>query len=368
LWKHKFNSQTLIEALAASKRIFQTMNDKERQPHELPDPATGHRVVLRTSRLGELIERHDLESLSYFIVVDTDRTFMGVVQTADILVCLSATNEIERRKWQEMPVEALLQVRFGSAESPRTAAADTKNEIIACTAITEGSRLLALMRDDDVFLSWSMIHDSVRDTLVDAVTNLPTRAVFERRIPDEFERARRHGNSLGLMLVDVDHFKEINDSFGHSVGDAMLSRLACTIRDNLRSYDFVARYGGDEFIAILSGCQLDCIEIPIRRVQEGVNEVCEGTTLPMPRVSLSIGAAVIHEIDRHQSMADLFELADMCLYQAKEEGRDCAFKIEVAGGSVSPEPVKVETSASHQPPITVEPTTSLDSPTLGPSS
>jgi two-component system cell cycle response regulator len=138
----------------------------------------------------------------------------------------------------------------------------------------------------------------------------------------EMERGRREGKPVGVVLLDIDHFKSINDSLGHGAGDQVLKELARRIRAQLRSYDGLGRYGGEEFLLVLPGCDL---ETTIRRLDVIRRSIAEppfltdrGTTL----VTVSMGATV-SDGSEDGNCESLLQEADVALYRAKQGGRNC---------------------------------------------
>jgi diguanylate cyclase (GGDEF)-like protein len=160
-------------------------------------------------------------------------------------------------------------------------------------------------------------------SLTDPLTDLPNRRDLERRLREEIDRSARANENLGCLVIDVDHFKAINDRFGHSAGDAVLVELASAFRASLRSFDIVARFGGDEFVALLPGADLESS----RRVAEALCDVVSTLAVnhaphhdPI-RVSISVGA-VSHEPGAPEDAHKLLERADDAVYEAKRSGRN----------------------------------------------
>ncbi len=173
-----------------------------------------------------------------------------------------------------------------------------------------------------------------RTSLIDTLTGVNNRRFFEQRLGEEIDRAGRSGEPLACLFLDIDHFKRINDSFGHQVGDLVLAEVASQIRSQLRNNDVLARYGGEEFVALLSSANAQrAIEVAerIRRRIEG-HRITDhnGRTIA---VTLSIGvaeydptqASPMTEIDQQRFL----ELADQALYTAKRSGRN-----RVASGGI----------------------------------
>jgi len=147
---------------------------------------------------------------------------------------------------------------------------------IHCVPVLEGDRLVGVLTAEDLLLSWNRLNPLLKEAATDSVTELASRATFNRRLAEEWERAERSGQPLGLILIDVDNFKSINDECGHTTGDAVLCMVGSCLRRTLRVYDIVARYGGDEFAAICCNCEPQDIEAPIGRLQSAVQSL----TLP----------------------------------------------------------------------------------------
>jgi diguanylate cyclase (GGDEF)-like protein len=250
----------------------------------------------------------------YILATDDAGHLVGLVPVGEIHKRLAVSNPSERTRWAEMPLACLIGVLFptDSATSvPSVAGA------LDYTAIMENDRLIGIATRHDVFLSWRHVGEVLCGVVCDPLTGLMNRLTYERRLQEEWSRAQRTGCSVGLIMVDLDHFKAINDRYGHSLGDEVLGHVASKLESSLRSYDVLARYGGDEFIALCVGCRRGEIEIPIQRIFQSLRTsplTLEGKLVPL---SASVGAAVRHDGFVNSEPADLFALADRCLYDAK---------------------------------------------------
>ncbi len=155
----------------------------------------------------------------------------------------------------------------------------------------------------------------------DFLTRLLNRGEIMALLDRELIRGKRESNPVGIILADIDHFKNVNDSFGHLVGDAVLTEVAKRLKSDLRAYDGAGRYGGEEFLLILPGCDL---ATTIRRAEE-IRRLVTAQPMMMgketKRVTISMGATVA-ESDRKASVETLLREADTALYSAKANGRD----------------------------------------------
>lgn len=153
-------------------------------------------------------------------------------------------------------------------------------------------------------------------SLIDGLTRVKNRHAFGRQLEDEFDRARRYGSYLALLMVDVDDFKNYNDTFGHPAGDRILSTIAKLLEENSRSNDFVARYGGEEFAIILPNTGQKGALVLAERFRRGIQQAY----WPHRSVTVSIGGAVLTE--KMENSDSLLSAADEALYQAKRSGRN----------------------------------------------
>lgn len=270
----------------------------------------------------------------FILIQDENGAFAGVVSYADLLRYMARVTGDPTDVWKSRPVEVLIGVRF-TPEKPNADAEDvshlTVGAEISCTPVLEHGRLVGVLTDDDLYVSWGRLEPLIDAATRDEVTDLKNRATFNRRIREEWERSQRNGEPLAILLFDLDHFKEVNDRCGHLVGDAVLSMIGSCLRRQLRSYDIVARFGGDEFAAICCDCTPEGIDAPVRRLQKAVRELEIPGNCDSRPPTLSIGAAVVASGFDELSIDDFIQKADECLYRAKADGRDCAYRVVLHG-------------------------------------
>src|SRR5690606_11368152 len=159
----------------------------------------------------------------------------------------------------------------------------------------------------------------------DPLTNLPNRTLLMDRLTQQIALLKRHDLRGALLFLDLDHFKHINDSLGHPVGDAVLKMVTARLEASVRQEDTVARLGGDEFVVLLSGLEGKRSEVThqVRAIAEKLrNLIAEPMTLDSHRLQVtpSIGIALIP--DHGSEPADLLKRADIALYRAKDSGRN----------------------------------------------
>ncbi len=165
-------------------------------------------------------------------------------------------------------------------------------------------------------------HDQLqRIAALDPLTELYNRRFGEARLLEEFERAQRDDASLAVLMFDIDHFKAVNDTYGHIAGDKVLHRVARTIRRSFRKGDVLIRYGGEEFLAILPGAnEQDATEIA-ERLRRSVKDLEIRDKDSVIRITISLGVASSDQTSV-ELPAELVDCADQALYKAKETGRD----------------------------------------------
>jgi two-component system cell cycle response regulator len=157
----------------------------------------------------------------------------------------------------------------------------------------------------------------------DPLTQLLNRRALTERITAEMERALRYDSTLALLMIDLDHFKRVNDTYGHLVGDDVLRDVAQLLSETIRGSDIVARYGGEEFLMLLPETDDPGAETFAERIRSAIEEhrFGEAQDHPTLRLTASIGVAMFPAA-RIESVEDLFARADAALYRAKADGRN----------------------------------------------
>jgi len=176
------------------------------------------------------------------------------------------------------------------------------------------------VRSDNEFIAERLgaLSQAERNAVTDALTGLGNRHWMQDMFERELKRVRTDEGRLCLMMADVDHFKEINDKFGHIAGDRILVAIADALRERLRPTDLIARFGGDEFAVLLPGVTLETAAATAERIRVDLGAGAD-PHLPID-VTISIGLTSAADSD---DLGRLLQRADGAMYDAKDQGRDC---------------------------------------------
>jgi diguanylate cyclase (GGDEF)-like protein len=162
----------------------------------------------------------------------------------------------------------------------------------------------------------------------DPLTRIYNRRVFLMWCEKELVRGQRTGTPFSVLMVDLDHFKQINDSFGHQAGDLALCAVVEKMQDSVRGIDVLGRWGGEEFAVLLPGAAADAALLVAQRVRRNIERILlpgsgfrNGERVQMISVTASVGVATYRGVD--DSVHTMMERADLALYQAKAAGRNC---------------------------------------------
>jgi diguanylate cyclase (GGDEF)-like protein len=158
-------------------------------------------------------------------------------------------------------------------------------------------------------------------TQVDSLTGLYNRRAFEKKVHEEFERSKRYHSPLSLLILDIDNFKTINDTYGHHGGDAALVKISETFREKTRQSDFPARYGGEEFVLILPETDEENAILVAGKVHDAIRSCAFGTSTRSFTLTVSIGVSS-SSARYYSDWREMLNDADRALYIAKNTGKD----------------------------------------------
>ncbi len=188
-------------------------------------------------------------------------------------------------------------------------------------------RLRAARRVLDLEAKLLSVQDALRhQAMTDSLTGLWNRPAIFELLRKELARSKRDRSPVALIVVDIDHFKRVNDTYGHDGGDVVLRKVAETLRSNLRDYDFIGRHGGEEFLIVMPGCD---VENAAARV-DGIRAMVENAKIALSKASVSVtvsmGVATNAQLGTDE-FDFLMHAADSAMYLAKDRGRN---RVEVA--------------------------------------
>ena len=307
---------------AAGSRQSDALRRMERDLARLLDEQT---VVLTSyaSALASDADRLLLAQRNEFALKHWLQTLLILLAGLTIAILLVAqSNLLERQLLQR--IDALRRSMLSGAIDARLLSGDGRgDELDAMQA--ELARLLGRLTQQNLALE--------QLATTDPLTGLANRRRLFELLEYEMARQRRTPRALSLLLIDIDHFKRVNDSWGHNAGDRVLLGLAKVLLSGLRQADLTARYGGEEFLVVLPDTNaagaLAVAELIRQRVAASQLSLAEGQTL---QLTVSIGAATLQG---EESIASLIDRADRALYQAKHQGRNrvCSLAAEETAAS-----------------------------------
>jgi diguanylate cyclase (GGDEF)-like protein len=272
-----------------------------------PEAATIHISLQEPLRLEDVDRLRELLFQSLEVPPGTPMDFHVSGVRGDTKV------DLERTVWLPLSVRDARGVLALMPRNPRQFAA------VTCSLVDSLTGHLSLVLDN-ARLAQRLHELSTMDGLT---RQLNHRAIYDR-LTEELERAQRYNHPLSVILCDFDHFKEVNDSYGHLAGDAVLREGAALLRKCLRGTDLLGRYGGEEFLAVLPQVDLEAARLAAERLREELAE--HVVSLPVHgdvRITGSFGVAARGELSGRVTGDLLVSLADRRLYEAKAAGRNC---------------------------------------------
>jgi diguanylate cyclase (GGDEF)-like protein len=280
-------------------------------------------------------------------------------KTAPLLSHLSELTQAQR-----MDVQKVLIMSSSDAEKNRTQIvifsiiAVLVSLTVTCIAIWYGRKLSGQLQNMNNYLEQKIYErtESLLDTqkellednseltrmaLTDSLTGLSNRTNMNQILRKEFSRFERHNQRFGIIMLDIDHFKNVNDSYGHDIGDTVLQELASIFENAIRTSDFVARWGGEEFLI----CCTTIEEEDLLPIAETIRKLVATTNFgPAGQITASLGCAAIV---KGETIGELIKRADVALYEAKNNGRNQSVVSEFTDISLIQNPDENVDKESH---------------------
>lgn len=198
----------------------------------------------------------------------------------------------------------------------------TKNKVVYWTSVT----IDPMFDDNGTKIGYASYRENITNTKKleyvsthDTLTNIYNRTYFNSTIKSKIKCAHRYSHQFGLIILDIDHFKRVNDSYGHSMGDKVLINIANTLKDNIRENDIIARWGGEEFVILLPHTQIDDAYL----LAEKLRVFVEKNSFIDNKITVSSGVGIYN---KKESVKEFFEKIDNALYTAKNTGRNRVVK------------------------------------------
>lgn len=197
----------------------------------------------------------------------------------------------------------------------------SENEVDLCRLVAEAS--FFSLKNACLYAALKEEKDKLKEiSITDPLTGIYNHNFFYKRLEEEFDRASRYGMPLSVVMMDIDNFKEINDTYGHRVGDRVLKKIADLFKRSVRKSDMIARYGGEEFAEILTYTQKNGAAEEAERLRKLVSELTFENDEKDLKVTLSLGVAEYNP-DKIANSGELVNRADKALYKAKKAGKNC---------------------------------------------
>ncbi|PPC89591.1 MAG: GGDEF domain-containing protein [Methylobacter sp.] len=165
----------------------------------------------------------------------------------------------------------------------------------------------------------TLYHQALNMAYTDPLTRTNNRASFDSALKREISLANRNSNNMSIIFLDIDHFKRINDDYGHSCGDFALASVAGWIKDSLRDSDLIFRYGGEEFVILLSNTDFNGAKLLAERIRKTIENHTLAYGMDALKITASLGVSSLGEGDSAES---IIERADTAMYEAKNSGRN----------------------------------------------
>lgn len=260
---------------------------------------------------GNLEEAHEAYSGS----LEVGRMLEGTIrdQVQDLHGEVSSATDLDTLKAN---VQSQLDALLVNVEQSRTLHMDREQQV-AGRLKSMVDRIATMEVEATTFRNH--LEEQRKQAMIDTLTGLPNRAGLQKRMNEEYERWQRYSGQLLLVVLDVDHFKRVNDQFGHLAGDKVLRLIAQQLSRRLRKSDFIGRFGGEEFVILMPGTSIEHAAVVLEELRAGIEASPFHFKKEPVTITISIGYTDFRQDD---SLEQVFERADQAMYRAKDSGRN----------------------------------------------
>lgn len=273
-------------------------------------------VIRENCTLRETAHRLVLHQIGVLVVVDQNRTPIGMISERDLI---RAITEYDARLLDKHVSELMSRplITCRGKDSIFDALSVMKSKAIRHLPIIDEGELAGIVSMRDLTQACEILQIQAS---TDPLTGLPNRRSFYQALANELDRSNRYGHPLTVVLFDIDHFKNINDTYGHSAGDDVLQSLAIIAKANIRSIDLVARLGGEEFVVLMPETDRSGAMVAGEKLRAKIADVAIISGEHQINVSASFGVTGLNHKD--ESAEVLINRADKAMYKAKKDGRN----------------------------------------------
>jgi diguanylate cyclase len=267
------------------------------------------------SRLAQFQGNIEQAHESYNESREVGRALEGSIreQVEELHVDVRQATELESLKAN---VEAQLNALLSNVERSRQLR-DDQETLVAGQLDTMVQRIQVMEVEAQTFRNH--LEEQRQRAMIDSLTGMANRAGLQKRMEEEFERWQRYGGELLMAVLDVDHFKSINDRFGHLAGDKVLRLIAQQLSRRLRKSDFIGRFGGEEFVLLMPGTTVEQAASALEALRQGIEQSPFHFKTERVTITISVGYSAFKQDD---TLDAVFGRADRAMYQAKEQGRN----------------------------------------------
>ena len=168
-----------------------------------------------------------------------------------------------------------------------------------------------------------LYEEALKKAMHDPLTGALNRAALDTMLDKEIDLAHRHKNPLSVLMIDIDHFKDINDNYGHSMGDKVLRSLVDGLNSHIRNSDVLFRYGGEEFTILLNNTSVEGAHLLAQRIRSSIEKMTHIYDNTVIQLTISVGMATL---ENNETASQLLDRSDSALYAAKKFGRNCVIQ------------------------------------------